>query len=474
VYLCLPKWTEDWVKKNDKKFPGIHFSQTPVPGTDNYLIVFSTSTDVLSGFQPVVRWNTTTSVSDVSGRGAAADIYGSTWTYTYQGTATTTTMTTTQEDVPYTVETTTIYASAYGGPSNSLVAQNSESTVRQEGGDSTAAVVTNLGGLMRRIRIKTRLLDGAVRDIAKLPSPTAQAEPTSKAQGINPSGNATVHFTSSPNGGEIYVDGKFVGNTPSDITIAAGEHLVKVTSGGNEWSRPIQITSGEISLHAEVGAPATGDRTGQAGTGQEIAPKDNAVSQMRRIVAAIRQCPEVTWPGLIDNVAVWHQHSPSILEWDVLASTSLRARFQGYVLFEVSSYPEETDEAKRSKKLDRDFLVLMSVFPSSMKYRYEFDLGSDAPELNRALRAESKIGDTSVATPNFSSYDPNGEGYIRDCWNKIAYGTSCNPSQRGAVFGVWATRKSATEFLYGLRWSFYVCSSSFLRRVVCPEFAFSW
>ena len=63
-------------------------------------------------------------------------------------------------------------------------------------------------------------------------------------------GQATVHFTSSPSGGEIYGDGKFVGNTPSDLAIATGEHVVKVTIGGKEWSRSIQITSGEISVHA--------------------------------------------------------------------------------------------------------------------------------------------------------------------------------------------------------------------------------
>ena len=34
--------------------------------------------------------------------------------------------------------------------------------------------------------------------------------------------------------GEIYVDGKFFGNTPSDITLAVGEHSVKVTLGRKE------------------------------------------------------------------------------------------------------------------------------------------------------------------------------------------------------------------------------------------------
>ena len=65
-------------------------------------------------------------------------------------------------------------------------------------------------------------------------------------------GQATVHFTSSPSGGEIYVDGKFFGNTPSDITPFTGEHSIKVTFGGKEWIRAVQITTGEIHLHAEI------------------------------------------------------------------------------------------------------------------------------------------------------------------------------------------------------------------------------
>jgi hypothetical protein len=161
-------------------------------------------------------------------------------------------MTETREDVPYTVETTTIYASAYGGPLNSLVAQNSEWTARQRGGDPNEALGTNLGGLIHRIRIRTRLLDGVVKDIAKLPSSRAQVAPSSEGQGINSSERTIVHITSSPSGAEIFIDGKFVGNTPSDITIATGEHIVKVTSGGKEWSRTIQITAGEISVHADL------------------------------------------------------------------------------------------------------------------------------------------------------------------------------------------------------------------------------
>jgi hypothetical protein len=134
---------------------------------------------------------------------------------------------------------------------------------------------------------------------------------------------------------------------------------------------------------------------------------------MRRIVEAIRQCPEVTGSDGVYNVAIIHQHPPSILEWDVLASSSLRAPFQGYVLFDLPKDAQETEEAKRSKELHLKFQSLMPVFSKFMKYRYEFDLGPDAPELRKAL--------LRFDAPNFSPYDPspNSEGYI-SCWDKIA------------------------------------------------------
>ena len=65
-------------------------------------------------------------------------------------------------------------------------------------------------------------------------------------------GAAKVHIISSPSGGEIYIDGKFFGNAPSDIALTPGEHVVRVTLGGKEWTRTVQITGGEIQLRAEI------------------------------------------------------------------------------------------------------------------------------------------------------------------------------------------------------------------------------
>jgi hypothetical protein len=169
VYLASPQWTDDWVKNNAKKFPAIRFSQAPVSGAANYLVVITSSVSVLSGFQPVLRTETTQSRTDASGRGTVTDNDGSIWSYTYRGTATTSTTTMTQQDVPYTIESHSLYASVYGGPLNLLIARHSETNSRQEGGDPTSALFYNLGQTARRIRLKTRLLNAVANDIVKFP-----------------------------------------------------------------------------------------------------------------------------------------------------------------------------------------------------------------------------------------------------------------------------------------------------------------
>jgi hypothetical protein len=82
--------------------------------------------------------------------------------------------------------------------------------------------------------------------------PQSASAPQTQVVSAPAAGEARVHVTSSPSGGEIYVDGKFFGNTPSDITIATGEHNIRVALGSKVWSRSVQITTGEIRLLADL------------------------------------------------------------------------------------------------------------------------------------------------------------------------------------------------------------------------------
>jgi len=63
----------------------------------------------------------------------------------------------------------------------------------------------------------------------------------------------TVNVTSIPDGADVEIDGSFVGNTPSTIEVAAGEHAVTVRkSGYKPWERKLKVTGGEIKLVAEL------------------------------------------------------------------------------------------------------------------------------------------------------------------------------------------------------------------------------
>ncbi len=88
-------------------------------------------------------------------------------------------------------------------------------------------------------------------DIAKF-QPVAPADV--QAQAAEPSVPARVQLESDPPGADIEVDGSFVGNTPSDVQVAEGEHTVTVKKAGfKDWERKLKVTSGSsVRLNAEL------------------------------------------------------------------------------------------------------------------------------------------------------------------------------------------------------------------------------
>jgi PEGA domain len=65
---------------------------------------------------------------------------------------------------------------------------------------------------------------------------------------------AKLQIDSTPPGADIEVDGSFVGNTPSDVQIAEGDHTVVVKkSGFKNWQRSLKSSAGSnIHLSAEL------------------------------------------------------------------------------------------------------------------------------------------------------------------------------------------------------------------------------
>lgn len=85
------------------------------------------------------------------------------------------------------------------------------------------------------------------------------AEGQSKAQGdasaaCLPAAESCVTFLSEPQGADIYVDGEFVGNTPSTLALAAGSHDIRVVADRfRPWTRTLASTAGStITIHAAL------------------------------------------------------------------------------------------------------------------------------------------------------------------------------------------------------------------------------
>jgi hypothetical protein len=66
-------------------------------------------------------------------------------------------------------------------------------------------------------------------------------------------GLANIAISSTPAGAEILLDQSFVGNTPSSLSVTAGEHLISVKKMGyQDWDRKIRVSGGNVNLAAEL------------------------------------------------------------------------------------------------------------------------------------------------------------------------------------------------------------------------------
>jgi hypothetical protein len=62
-------------------------------------------------------------------------------------------------------------------------------------------------------------------------------------------GEASLEISSDPAGADIELDGNFVGNTPSSVGVAAGEHTLRVSRSGYKlWERKLRSSTGNIKI----------------------------------------------------------------------------------------------------------------------------------------------------------------------------------------------------------------------------------
>ncbi len=94
-------------------------------------------------------------------------------------------------------------------------------------------------------------------DIAKFQPSTLAPEQSVSASNHGQSASSTsakLQIESTPPGADIEVDGSFVGNTPSDVQVAEGDHTVVVKKTGfKDWERKLKSSAGSsVHLGAEL------------------------------------------------------------------------------------------------------------------------------------------------------------------------------------------------------------------------------
>jgi len=64
---------------------------------------------------------------------------------------------------------------------------------------------------------------------------------------------ALLDLVSTPPGADIEIDGKFVGSTPSSVSVAPGDHDIAVRkSGFADWNRKVTVSTGHVNISAEL------------------------------------------------------------------------------------------------------------------------------------------------------------------------------------------------------------------------------
>ncbi len=87
--------------------------------------------------------------------------------------------------------------------------------------------------------------------------PSPQTPPTGSAQ-ATPTEKINCNFSSAPSGADITLDGKYVGNTPSEIALTPGIHTVALSLPGFvEWKRELTIVAGSVAVNVTAGLQKT-------------------------------------------------------------------------------------------------------------------------------------------------------------------------------------------------------------------------
>jgi len=253
----IPKFVAHWMSegKRQQQFANLCFGQSPDPRAKSYIVIFSAKPENLDGLTPsVLKYINSTSVSEDA---TVRQIYGQLWHY----------------DVDH--------PPAGDSSSFNLLKIEGASTLVARAYNDQGAVVSqvNLKDISGWLHTRDKMLEKLLGDISADSrvsdgSPTAvktslpvyyvncdvplkslagelASDPDPKSSRPAPTQPpappkpplVTLELSSTPAGADVYVDGEFVGKTPTSLSASPGEHTVVMRKANySTWQRQVQAT----------------------------------------------------------------------------------------------------------------------------------------------------------------------------------------------------------------------------------------
>lgn len=144
------------------------------------------------------------------------------------------------------------------GGKSVLVKDNKVAVFNRDGDTIVSHSTRSLGGSVDdacKAIMKDWASGGAAKSAAAPADPPSDPKPAAAAPAAPaaPASSPKIEVSSTPDGADIEVDGNFVGNTPSAIELAPGDHMVRVSKAGYAtWEKKVKVTGGEVRLRAEL------------------------------------------------------------------------------------------------------------------------------------------------------------------------------------------------------------------------------
>lgn len=169
LFLAIPVWALQWLEKNQKRFPGICFSDSPMSGAKNYLVVFYMAAPPAAGTTALKNVSAPGEMTPASRMGSFTTSYGFTWHYTYDRTVTTTITSSSAEKAPHNQASSPLYVTAYSEQGIPISHHSSTGAIKQFKETSHKHGKRNENEAeLAQFRLLEESLEKMVKDVAKL------------------------------------------------------------------------------------------------------------------------------------------------------------------------------------------------------------------------------------------------------------------------------------------------------------------